>query len=408
MMVEDGRTRQETYWEPKAAKGVTAYKREDAFEAFREILFRAVECRLDRDRPVAALLSGGLDSSSVTAVAARCLEKQNRQLTTISAVVPEEHRARFPDERDYINEFRSWPNIRMEYVTAPGRGPFDSLHDLKRLRGSPTMGATFYLGEELEKAALCNGAESLFGGWGGEWAATAWGNRYYLEMALRFRFVRLLRELRCVRTVRKVSPLRVMGGQVLSCIRSSRLNHTFFLLNRSFCAEYQARRSWESSSPYQTAYQAAMLRHGLSKHALRGQPALSLIRPRIPLLDKRILEFCLAMDPDLNLRDGYQRYLIRRALDGVLPNKLQWRIDKLHYSPDYAIRYDAQVGLAREFVAAIGNSDPVRSIVDVHELARLLKPENPAGATREARELLIPGTIYLINFLRQFSEFQVG
>jgi hypothetical protein len=123
------------------------------------------------------------------------------------------------------------------------------------------------------------------------------------------------------------------------------------------------------------------------------------------LLDKRILEFCLALPAGMNVRDGYQRYLIRRALDGVLPPRIQWRTSKAHFSPDYYVRYNAQLGMARSFVAAIGSRDPVRSVIDVNRIEKMLIPVDVATVNVAARDD-VPVTLYTINFLRQFPEFQ--
>jgi asparagine synthase (glutamine-hydrolysing) len=49
---------------------------------------RAVEMRLDSDRPLAALLSGGLDSSLVCAIAAKYLKKHGKTLKTFSIGMP--------------------------------------------------------------------------------------------------------------------------------------------------------------------------------------------------------------------------------------------------------------------------------------------------------------------------------
>jgi hypothetical protein len=186
--------RKQKYWELKLETLPAVPRRpEDAFEALREILFQAVECRLDRDYPVAALLSGGLDSSAIVAVAARCLEKQNRQLTAIAAILPNESQPQFSDEREYIDEFRSWPNVDIKYVTARGRGPFDSLHDLSRFTISAVRSSRFFLIEECEKVAIGCGGRSLFWGIGGELGATAWANRYYVDLAVRFRWLTLAR-----------------------------------------------------------------------------------------------------------------------------------------------------------------------------------------------------------------------
>ena len=69
------------------------------------------------------------------------------------------------------------------------------------------------------------------------------------------------------------------------------------------------------------------------------------------------------------------------------------------------MRYNAQIAKAREFVAAIGPRDPVRSVVDLGLLSRKLQPVDPVAGTWDAL-VSIPMTVYLIAFLRQFAEFR--
>jgi len=408
MTVERGRTLKQKYWEPKAGEGpAPPHRAADAFEALREILFQAVDCRLDADYPVAALLSGGLDSSSIVSIAARCLGKRNRQLTAISAVLPEESRAQFKDERDYIDEFRSWSNVRIEYVTARGRGPFDRLDDLSRFAALPGRFSRYYLNEELEKAAFDNGSRSLLWGVHGEFGPTARNERYFLELAIGLRWATLFRELKKTsRIYRHISPIRALAGQLLYTLFPNRRSKPQVLLASGFRREYKAVPVWTGRSFSQRRYQAASIRYWLGKHAMgRGQTTNHLVLPVTPMLDKRVLEFCLALPASMDTRDGYQRYLIRGALDGILPKRIQWRTDKLPYSPDYFLRYNAQLGMARSFVAAIGPNDPVRSVVDVGQLEKLLLPVDAAVGSAAARDE-VPSTIYLINFLRQFSDFR--
>jgi asparagine synthase (glutamine-hydrolysing) len=407
MTVERSGTLQQKYWEPEEGKGpVPPQRPAEALEALREILFEAVDCRLDSDYPVAALLSGGLDSSAVVSIAARCLEKRNRQLTAISAVLPEESLAQFKDESDYINEFRSWPNVRIERVTARGRGPFDCLDDLSRFAVFPLRTSRFYLNEECEKAAIANGSRSLLWGVGGELGPTSWHHRYFLELGIGLRWATLARELSKSRvTYRNLSPIRLLAGQFRNALFPNRRRARPVLMARNFRREYEAARPWASRSFNQRRYQAASIRYWLSKHSLDRGRAINLVPAVTPLYDKRVLEFCLALPASMGVRDGYRRYLMRGALDGILPGKIQWRTDKLPYSPDYFVRYNAQLGMARKFVAAIGPNDPVRSIIDVEQLGKLLHPVDAVAGSAAARDS-VPATMYMINFLRQFPDFR--
>jgi asparagine synthase (glutamine-hydrolysing) len=59
------------------------------------------------------------------------------------------------------------------------------------------------------------------------------------------------------------------------------------------------------------------------------------IEPRHPFYDRHLLELCLALPPSLKNRDGFTRYVARRALDGVLPDPVRWRPDKTNLAPQF-------------------------------------------------------------------------
>ena len=66
------------YRDPAAADVVCPDKGEDLLRGIRERLIEGVDKRLDSDAPLGFLLSGGLDSSLVCAIAARKLNKPIR------------------------------------------------------------------------------------------------------------------------------------------------------------------------------------------------------------------------------------------------------------------------------------------------------------------------------------------
>ena len=56
---------------------------------------------------------------------------------------------------------------------------------------------------------------------------------------------------------------------------------------------------------------------------------------RHPFMDKRLIEFCLALPADQKLSNGFGRIVMRRALSGFLPEKVQWRGGKADLSPNF-------------------------------------------------------------------------
>ena len=59
------------------------------------------------------------------------------------------------------------------------------------------------------------------------------------------------------------------------------------------------------------------------------------IEARHPFMDKRLIEFCLALPPEQKLDGGFGRLVMRRALTGILPEKVQWRGGKTDLGPNF-------------------------------------------------------------------------
>jgi asparagine synthase (glutamine-hydrolysing) len=401
-------TRVRNYWTPKLAPG-PVLSDEAAIETLADLLRDSVGKRIDcpgGPRKIGALLSGGLDSSSVVSLAARHLAKSNLSLSTFAIVLPEENRKQLTDEREYIDEFRSWPNVEIEYITAPGGGPFDHIENSDRFRTRFVHTSRFYLYEAIREAATARGCEVMLDGAGGELGATNWGDQYHLELALGLKWGTMFHELRELRKTRGVAPLKMLGSQILTALAPQRDQRSMIMLQREFARECEARppkRHW----PGHRRSQLGLIQMWLNSHAGdRGQMVLGHLRFQFPFVDKRIIEFCLGAPGRLKVRDGYQRYMIRRALDGILPPRIQWRTTKFPFSPDYYIRYNKQIGKARSLVNAIGPRDPVRAIVDVEKLRTLVHPVDPVKGTWAAL-VSVPATIYLICFLRQFPDYRL-
>ena len=68
----------------------------------------------------------------------------------------------------------------------------------------------------------------------------------------------------------------------------------------------------------------------LLRYADRNSMAFS-IESRMPLLDYRLAEHVFALPLHLIMRDGWTKYVFRRAMTGRLPPEVQWRKDKMGF-----------------------------------------------------------------------------
>jgi asparagine synthase (glutamine-hydrolysing) len=69
----------------------------------------------------------------------------------------------------------------------------------------------------------------------------------------------------------------------------------------------------------------------LLHHEDRASMAHS-VESRLPFLDYRLVEFLLRCPPSLKLRDGWSKWLLRKALAETLPQKIRLRRTKLGFN----------------------------------------------------------------------------
>jgi asparagine synthase (glutamine-hydrolysing) len=120
------------------------------------------------------------------------------------------------------------------------------------------------------------------------------------------------------------------------------------VINLSFAdrmnvAERAGETSDDGSRRKKTAREAhcESLDSGLIPYALeladRASAAFG-VEARYPFFDRRLMEFCVALPADQKLKRGWTRSVMRRAMTGILPAEVQWRIGKANLSPNFKRR----------------------------------------------------------------------
>src|SRR5205823_7334387 len=81
-------------------------------------------------------------------------------------------------------------------------------------------------------------------------------------------------------------------------------------------------------------YRLAEIRHihlpRLLKWDDRNSMAFS-IEGRYPFLDHRLVEWIMTLPPEMNLKRGWNKLLLREALSNILPPAIQWRRSKVGF-----------------------------------------------------------------------------
>jgi asparagine synthase (glutamine-hydrolysing) len=343
----------DVYWRAAAGSEIRLKSDEEYEAAFREVLGEAVRCRLRSLKPVAVMMSGGLDSTSVASLAAR--ELAGKPLPVFTAVPMHGYRnwvrtGTLADESPHVEAVKEHAgNIDVIYCRSEGKHPLSDTGRLLAMLEQPykIFQNLFWLDSIMAAARERNMGVVLTGGSGNN--TISWG---YLQPCLLYllrvgRLRRLFREIwtavrgrpHPVRALYRVlMPLLPYGVQknMQRVMYHDRLREIEDLLpvNPEFAGRMCVRRRFRRfhyDSLFINHMDSYEMRQKLlapdifshygvitSKHGL----AYGLAQ-RDPTMDKRVIEFCLRVPESQYFRDGNDRFLLRRAMSGLLPDKVR-------------------------------------------------------------------------------------
>jgi asparagine synthase (glutamine-hydrolysing) len=350
------------YWELDPVREVRLKSDQEYAEAFRDLFTKAVRCRLRSAFPVASMLSGGLDSSSVTCVARDLLNQtKGGRLVTFSAVF---HTAWQSDESHYVRSVVAQNSIQPNYVVADELSPMYDFDRLLEHQDQPIPSGNLYINWGIYERAQQLGIRTILDGFDGD-TTVSHGTGYLMELARAGKWLTLTREARgyakhfdnCPpwalvwRNLEKygLSPgqrklvrpaqrgfraVRYRAGRLFSKAEEVRPPSTFIrneFVQRAGLEERRKRlrRGAVKGIPgTERAIHHRKLTWSLMATVLESLDIASGvfgIENRFPFWDKSLVEFCLALPASQKLSGGWNRMVMRRALEGVLPTEVQWR-----------------------------------------------------------------------------------
>lgn len=400
----DGSLAQRCYWSPADITPVRLSSDQAYAEAMRDCLDRSVRRQMRSAHPTGTHLSGGLDASSVSVLAARALSERNERLAAFTQV------PRFgfsgpvadgcyADETPYVEAIRSFVgNIDVTYVRNDGCDDFAELERFfPALEGPVRNPTTLGWMLAIPRSARAQGRRVLLGGLFGNYTISWNGWSQAVDHLLSGRLIIACRQW-CL-FYRRSPYSRWSAFQKLIA------EPLLPTVVANFNAGDRRTEPWRNHAAIRSDFAAEM---GVKARARRvGHDFLYRLRPgervkgltpvdyigdwlaaekavtgvelRDPTADIDVVSFCFGVPPEQYLAEDIDRSLIRRSMWGLLPEMvLTSRLSGAHSADWYEKLSSKRVKLAAE-LGALSTSRLARRAIDFARLDRAIK-NWPSGA----------------------------
>jgi asparagine synthase (glutamine-hydrolysing) len=352
LTVTNGTLRLRRYWQLDPAPVIHRKDDADYEEAFLEVFTEAVRGRLRSAGGLGSMLSGGMDSGSVVAVAARLLQASGAPpLRTVSALRPDADCL----ESNAIREAMAMPHLAPLGVSTAAPEEFrEEVAAMVRTCAEPFDGHMAMVMAVYAKArgaginAMLDGVSGdttlnagnivswhmAAGRIGQAWQEARADERYWGHwLPARREFAKHLRRRLVPLPVREaIYAARLATG--LAKPREPLLLDNAFAARIGFAArerQFRARVTTPDDQRPETRVHRMLHPYAIAARERYDRIAGACgIEPRDPFLDPRLLAFCLTLPPDRIKRDGWPKLILRRSMAGLLPDSLRWRTGRTH------------------------------------------------------------------------------
>ena len=329
---------------------------EDGVREFRALLEDAVRLRLRSDVRVGTCLSGGLDSSSIATLAARQYSSEAEGAFSAITAISEDPST---DESQFAKGIveasgLDWIRLRPTYEDFR-----ESLHEAVEAQEEPFAAASVVMQFFVMRAARRAGIPVLLDGQGGDEALLGY-ERYFADYCLQ-----LLKAGRFGACAGFLGGLLANGrkGTMRSLVWNLAYFHAGYLRSLSgaskglFKAEFEstARDDTSSGRRYSDLFslQRLEIESANLPVLLRYEDKNSMwhsIETRLPFLDYRLVEFALSVDAAIKLKDGWSKFVLRKAMEQEMPRQIVWRNNKFGFEAPESRWMSAHANAARTVI----------------------------------------------------------
>ena len=298
-------------------------------------LKRSITLRLRSDVKVGTCLSGGIDSSTISSFASKLYQNSNEKFMAIHAKSSEYK----TDESEFAKIVSKIANINLNFVE-PSYSDFKSnILSIIKIQQEPFGSLSIIMQYFVFKKAKELGCIVMLDGQGGDETLLGY-ERYYPAIVKSKKGIAKLKALLQSSKNSRLSLLDTIKYQYYFSnykLRLKRLKYKNSFYKSEILNEYESEELRIISESYndisilqKNEIESSQLPH-LLKYEDRNSMANS-IESRLPFLDYKLVELSLNTNNSLKIKDGWTKFILRKAAETILPKEIVWRKAKLGFN----------------------------------------------------------------------------
>lgn len=311
----ENKIQNEQYWDYEIEE---VFNINFAIEKFRELFFDSVRIRLRSDVSIGALLSGGLDSSSITVIANNFM---NESLTAFSVVSTDK---RYSEEK-FIDILHSVKNIKVKKLFFEPRIVLDFIDDViyhnDEPFGSLSVVAQYSI---LKKIKEKSDIIVVLSGQGGDEILMGYLKYFFFylkELLIRKSFISAIKEVFLSLSNRTII-WQFNIKEAKRYIPYLNRNKNYLIVKETFEPIWKYNTLQERQILDIDKYSVPALTHYEDRNSMAHS-----LEIRLPFLDHRLVSFVLSLPVSFKLNNGWSKYILRKSMY-ELPYEIRWRKDK--------------------------------------------------------------------------------
>jgi asparagine synthase (glutamine-hydrolysing) len=357
----------------------------EAIQKISCLLEESVKRHLISDVPVGVFLSGGIDSSAITAFASK---HYKGKLKTFSVAFDYDNGN---NELQLAKEIADKFETEHHEIQISGNDIIDVIEDLVKAHDEPFGDAAdiplFLLTRKLKGSVKVvlqgDGGDEFFGGYSRYNTisnANKWSKLSFLSNLISLSRTRNPKALRLQRFLSAISQKEAYKRNALLLTMESRFSNPFRIFNKHFLTSLEGLDPFKKFKEVYSQYRIGMepaqelfytdtqtiLKDTYFEKVDKSTMANSM-EVRVPFIDKELAEFALSIPSSLKARQGEQKYLLKKALSGIIPDKVLYG-KKKGFGVPYA--YWLRTSLSDYFLKQISTQE-VAKYLNRKEICRM-------------------------------------